>query len=114
MPPVLLVRSRQFGFWPQSCRLKNMNDPLLTFRKITVVIGSTLIGACIGFPLFILQRENGNIAYLPLVAGILAGYLIGNRKKESHIFFFFVLFAIVTLGGILLGAYQGPTAQYAS
>lgn len=87
-----------------------MNDPLLILRKITVIVGSTIIGASIGFPLYYIQAQHGSsLACLPLAAGTAAGYLIGLKKKESHPFFFFVLFAVVTLGGILLGAYQGPT-----
>ena len=76
-----------------------MNNQFLLFRSIATIVLSAMVGLLAAIPLV---QPNGTATPLALMfLGGALGAFAGYRRRTSHLFFYFTLFATATLATIL-------------
>jgi hypothetical protein len=88
--------------------MEHTTDQAQRFQAITAVIFSVLTGFLIVFPL--IPSVSKNMSLPLMVAGTVAGFLVGMRRRQSKAFFYFVFVtALILLTVVSTSAFEIPT-----
>lgn len=75
------------------------------FMKFAAILLSALVGVLIAFPLIIAGDAN-NLYFLPIAA--LLGGLVGYRRRNSRIFLYFCMLAVIILAFVISSSVVSP------